>query len=360
MVVGIQKFLKKKMVLLFLQVVVLVFGISLLIPQLSHAQFGQRVPVVDEEQIGVSTEIYELLYRLVEKEYELDPDAEAQAKEALAEDTSEEIEFIQTGFRGYLNNKFLPGGEPVEESVFVSDPDKFLGDVVTSEHYRFMTDFFDADISDPESVTLNPESRPGQYLDVVAQSLEARRSGTDPEEAYTLLEQFDGDEVRAQNFLNGDFSEGGWSGWLSLTQNPNNNVYGTYLSAKRTSDARAGRAVNREQQILEYGEGHHATRNEAGAIVTPGILNREKIEKAVSTCKTSLESVDEYVGGADSTTDSLEEMCQILQNGLNSEDGLLNLETFDFASLFNLDFNNLLDSIVGDIFSGSGLGGFGF
>ncbi len=52
-----------------------------------------------------------------------------------------------------------------------------------------------------------------------------------------------------------DFSEGGWDGWFSMTQNPTNNPYGAYLEAKIELDSRIASAVGLKNQQLDWNQG---------------------------------------------------------------------------------------------------------
>lgn len=53
----------------------------------------------------------------------------------------------------------------------------------------------------------------------------------------------------------GDFSQGGWDAWFSMTQNPQNNPYGAYLEAKLELDSRLAQAVGLADQQLSWNQG---------------------------------------------------------------------------------------------------------
>ncbi len=332
-----------------------ILGGLALIPnnRLFALDFGPRVPVVDQEHIQISASILELLAALVEKEFKLDPEEEALAKKVLADETEAEIEFIQKGYKGYMANRYL-NIEPYNTSIFEKDLSQFFSEVVTSEYNRFMEENLGLNLA---TNNLNPSSEPGQYLNVVALAVQKTRAGPSPsseEHRYTFRSAANNNP---EAFLAGDFSSGGWSAWRSLTQNPNNNIYGNYLIAQNTIRTRTTQAVGQEQQILDYGQGYHAVQTSEGLVVTPSTLNREKLDRAIATCKNSLEAVDEVSDQLLPT--ALEQMCQQLTEGLNSNAGLLNV-VFDFGDLFNLDFGSIIGSILGGIDFGGILGGFGF
>ncbi len=52
-----------------------------------------------------------------------------------------------------------------------------------------------------------------------------------------------------------DFNKGGWEAWFSMTQNPTNNPYGAYLSAKIELDKRIANAVGLKKQELDWNQG---------------------------------------------------------------------------------------------------------
>ncbi len=53
----------------------------------------------------------------------------------------------------------------------------------------------------------------------------------------------------------GDFSQGGWDGWFSMTQNNSNNPYGAYLEAKVELDNRLATQIGIESQQLDWAQG---------------------------------------------------------------------------------------------------------
>lgn len=53
----------------------------------------------------------------------------------------------------------------------------------------------------------------------------------------------------------GDFSQGGWDGWFTMTQNNSNNPYGAYLDAQIEMDRRIANAIGLQQQQLDWNQG---------------------------------------------------------------------------------------------------------
>lgn len=58
-----------------------------------------------------------------------------------------------------------------------------------------------------------------------------------------------------EDFLAGDFSQGGWQGWFELTQKPQNNPYGAYLLASDELNQRIASAVGEKKTKFEIGRG---------------------------------------------------------------------------------------------------------
>src|SRR3989338_9733097 len=52
-----------------------------------------------------------------------------------------------------------------------------------------------------------------------------------------------------------DFSQGGWDAWFSMTQNPTNNPYGSYLKARIDMDSRIASAIGLKDRELNQGRG---------------------------------------------------------------------------------------------------------
>ena len=80
-----------------------------------------------------------------------------------------------------------------------------------------------------------------------------------------LLKSYSGQERQFQCTLTqvvgnidafyGDFSQGGWDGWFSMTQNSSNNPYGSYLNAQVELDSRIAKAVGLQEKQLDWNQG---------------------------------------------------------------------------------------------------------
>jgi hypothetical protein len=57
------------------------------------------------------------------------------------------------------------------------------------------------------------------------------------------------------DFVNGDFAQGGWKGWFQFTQIPKNNPYGAYLEAQQELNSRITATIGTKQEELQAGRG---------------------------------------------------------------------------------------------------------
>ncbi|MDP2642010.1 MAG: hypothetical protein Q8P21_01830 [bacterium] len=138
-----------------------------------------------------------------------------------------------------------------------------------------------------------------------------------------------------ENFYN-DFSQGGWDGWFSMTQNNANNPYGAYLEAKIELDSRIASAIGLKEQQLNWGRGFlsfsdcieyaqvdvgegQTERGECikhGPIKTPGVAIEGQLENVLGTGIRQLELADEF----DELIGAL--LGQLLQRSVFSAQGL--------------------------------------
>ncbi|MCI5108682.1 MAG: hypothetical protein MRY49_02440 [Candidatus Pacebacteria bacterium] len=331
-----------------------------ILPASTFAQgnFGERVPVVDEEHIDISMEILEKLNLLLEKELEQDPLQEFEAKSSLADETSTEIEFVRRGYKGYLGNRYLPTEEKGPENLplFEQNLSSFYQSVAKSEFNKFMLENFGYNFETGELNTPGGNSFEKEYLESVARVLIENKDSGVYSRNYTL-DLHTGSKENTKAFLEGDFTKGGWDAWYHLTQNPDNNIFGILDKAQQEIYERQSSAIYIEEQKLNQGGGFHATEDIYGNVITPSSVNESKINRALSTCQRSLELSDEFVGET-YVTDRLAEMCERLNGALNDlETGLLKTSVIDiFEDIFNLDFSELLDRFIGDI----KIGGFNY
>lgn len=107
-----------------------------------------------------------------------------------------------------------------------------------------------------------------------------------------------------------DFTQGGWEGWFEVTQNPQNNPYGTYLEARNKLAIQVGQEQNQFKEELNLSSGFlNFKRCPAGGsytdtrgtfcsveeeTVTPGILINDQLSKSLGSSWERLNAADEF------------------------------------------------------------------
>lgn len=179
--------------------------------------------------------------------------------------TNSVVRWINNGFRGG------PG--------FVTNPGQFLtgvadqvaGEFIAGTELGFLCDPFELDIRAALNLDYSSDFRIGCTLsDVIANT-----------EDFT-------------KFTDGNFNQGGWDGWYSMTQNPNNNPYGAYAKSKSELSARIAGAQGIELLKLDWGNGFFSWEDEDGDIQTPGSVVETQLENVLGTNLDRLEIADEF------------------------------------------------------------------
>jgi hypothetical protein len=119
------------------------------------------------------------------------------------------------------------------------------------------------------------------------------------------------------NFLDGDFLDGGWEGWFDIALTPNNNPYGAMLEAQSVMQASIQGSQDIERQYLGYGDGFFTLRKN-GKVTTPGALIQDQMSSVLSIPQgrlTVADEINELVGA----------LMQQLANEINTEGGLRGL-----------------------------------
>ncbi|MBX4198073.1 DUF5011 domain-containing protein [Candidatus Parcubacteria bacterium] len=173
------------------------------------------------------------------------PLAIAFARLVIAEITNSLVAWINGGFDG--SPKFLtdPGG------FLLNIGDGLLSDIILSSDLAFLCSPFKAQVQIALAINYSYGNDLGR-------------------QAQCTLEDVVGN---IEGFFK-DFSQGGWNGWFSMTQNPYNNPYGAYLESKAALHARIGQSQSIELAKLDWGSGFFSQEecDEYGNcdIVTPG------------------------------------------------------------------------------------------
>lgn len=107
------------------------------------------------------------------------------------------------------------------------------------------------------------------------------------------------------DFINGDFSQGGWAGWFELTTKPQNNPYGLYLMTASELEQRIAGTQQEQTQLLSFGNGFFSqTKCEElppgfvgpprCKIVNPGVVIEEQLNNILFSGQRRLEVADEF------------------------------------------------------------------
>jgi len=210
---------------------------------------------------------------LVVKEYILDEIAFLVAK-ALAEALMDSlINWIQSGFEG--------------NPAFVEDLGGFLLGVDT----RVFEDFIGSDAID---LLCSPWKFDIEFALTYDFAL-----GSRAEAQCTLNDVVD----NLDQFIDGDFSQGGWDGWFELTQR--NNPYDDFFETSAELNARIASERFKEQTYLDFGRGFFSFElcetidglsglEENCSITTPGAVIEDQLELVLGSGLRQLELADEF------------------------------------------------------------------
>ena len=148
------------------------------------------------------------------------------------------VKWAQTGFEG--------------NPAYVTDPKQYFTDIADRTAIQFL--------QDPNSKLGFSTTTSGKIRDGIG----ALCSPFQVQVRLALIKQYI-QEPQYQCTLSGvvanidafynDFSQGGWDGWFSMTQNDSNNPYGAFLKAKIDLDSRIASAIGIQKQQLDWNQG---------------------------------------------------------------------------------------------------------
>lgn len=214
----------------------------------------------------------------ISKATTLDGIAWGLAKSIVSEMTSSIVDWINNGFEG--------------SPAFVQDMEGFLLNVADKEFGKYLEE-----LGGPLSIICSPFK-----LDVrvaLAMSYQAGRDGGGTTCTLTGALQ------NLENFVSGDFAQGGWDSWFSITTNPTKYTgYGTLLDVQAKATARIVNAKGEEvtvmgfgngflsSKICEYVEGANSTKEKC-KISTPGNVIAETLNNNLDSGREALIEADE-------------------------------------------------------------------
>jgi hypothetical protein len=96
------------------------------------------------------------------------------------------------------------------------------------------------------------------------------------------------------NFINGNFKEGGWNGWAALTLDSHSNPYTTGIEANAALGASITNARGEQIKLLEFGRGFLSMKDANGKVTTPGVVIENTLNNAIGGPQRRLEVADEF------------------------------------------------------------------
>lgn len=168
------------------------------------------------------------------KEFVLDTVAYGIAKAILRNVTTSIVDWINNGFEGspaFLSN---PAG------FFRDTASELIGEMIAADSdLRFLCSPFSIDVRIALAFKYRPfKKRITCTLDDIIKNSKNAVAG-----------------ASINGFTAGDFKQGGWPAFVSLSTEPQNNVYGAYVEAEAELDARIGSYFFFKNQELNQGKG---------------------------------------------------------------------------------------------------------
>ena len=178
------------------------------------------------------------------------------------------IQWINSGFKG--------------NPAFVDNPQQFFQDVADIEGGAFIEELTDGFMCEPFDINIQ--------LGLLRHQL-----NTYGHKGYAGKCTLSEIVQNTEQFVNGDFNQGGWKGWFSLTQDPYNNPYEAYNNYKNVLDARVASRKNQLKIELDWGNGFLSFKDpETGKTTTPGKLIEARLNERLGSGERRIEMADEF------------------------------------------------------------------
>ena len=202
----------------------------------AEAVFGVADTVIvvgDTSPTGISNNINHTMQHV--KEFVLDGLANALMKQLAQQITNSIVNWINSGFDG--------------SPAFVQNPSAFFLDVADQTTGEFISETgVLADLCSPFSIDLRIALSFKYHPSL--QKRYACTLGTVISNSSNAIKN-----ASINGFTAGDFRQGGWPAFVSLTTEPQNNIYGAYLSAESDLSYRVAQAQGQKQDQLAQGRG---------------------------------------------------------------------------------------------------------
>lgn len=249
------------------------------------------LPTIDAANIAQTTVTALKTISLSAKEFVLDGLGWAIAKAVISNIMASTIDWINSGFRG--------------SPAFVQDLDRFLlnvGDQVAGQFLEELGGEFSF-ICSPFRLNIQ--------IALALQYQNARER--QPYQGCLLSETFDNFDA----FVQGDFLQGGWNDFFTITANPGQYTeFGALLTAETTFQERLLAAKENETRTLDFGKGFLSSKvcedvvgpngqtKPSCKIVTPGDTIANRLNSVLGTSEQTLieaDEINEVIGALVST-----------------------------------------------------------
>lgn len=224
-------------------------------------------------------------FGIFSKEFLLDGIAWGLAKAVVSSMAASTVTWINSGFKG--------------SPAFVQDLDRFLLDVADAAAGAYLQE-----LGDIGTFLCSPFQLDIQIA-IALQYQTAREKR--PYEGCRISETFENFE----SFVEGNFLEGGWEDWITITAEPEKYTgYGQLLTAENTFNQRLLQAKDTESKTLTFGNGFLSQKvceevagpnayQERCRIVTPGQTISDNLSKVLGSGQDALitaDEIDEIIG----------------------------------------------------------------
>ena len=254
----------------------------------------------------------------------LNPLAWMLAQAALAEITDSLVQWIQNGFEG--------------GPTFVTDLPGFMLGVGDQAAAVFLTG--DQDLNgdgEPDGLglsVLNLLCSPFAIDVQISLILDYFNPRSKQKLECTVSTMFANGAAGMQQFMEGDFSQGGWTQWLNMSAGGQNNPIGGFMEAQSELSVRIGSAELVELDFLKWAQGFFSIRDKDGKTITPGKYVEGQIQQVTGWPLDKLKLADSL----DETLGALAQ--QLTMQLLAGEEGLLGAGTSDYFGNFREQSGN--------------------
>jgi hypothetical protein len=257
------------------------------------------------------------------------------AKQIVSNMVSSIVDWINSGFEG--------------SPAFVQDLDNFLLRAADEAVGTYINE-----LGGLGSFVCSPFRLDVQIAVAIQYDLERE----DREVSCTLTDVIDNFE----DFIDGDFREGGWAGWFDLVAEPTSLPYGSILAAQTQARFRAVNAEGEELSFLNFGGGFLSWENcdtftnpdgstgENCYVATPGDVIANSINKSLGAGQDQLVAADEF----NEIISAL--IGQLAQTAITGVSGLLGAGGSS-GSYTPYSRGRFIDDLADGVINGEGTGG---